>query len=159
MRRQASLFLPDQFQIEAVRFRHNPMQARLIPAHVTLVREDEVNDWEAFQAKLESLRPFEIKLSFGHPVREDNFVFLPIDEGHNAYQDFRRAVLCKEARSHTPHVTLIHPRNGICTDQIFADISASIVTPFQHTFREVMLIQQDASGVWQVRSSIGKPKE
>jgi hypothetical protein len=54
-RRQASMFLTDQFQIEALRSRHNPVQARLIPAHVTLCREDEVTDWDAFRTVLESL--------------------------------------------------------------------------------------------------------
>ncbi|MCU0717715.1 MAG: 2'-5' RNA ligase family protein, partial [Pirellula sp.] len=115
-RRQASLFLVDQFQIEAVRSRYNPIQARLIPAHVTLCREDEVCDWETLRSKLESLRPFEITLTFGIPVREGNFVYLPVVDGLDLYQDFRRRVLSKDARIQMPHLTLIHPRNGVCTD-------------------------------------------
>ena len=51
-RRQASLFLSDQFQIESLRLRYNPIQARLIPAHVTLCREDEVTDWDLVRARL-----------------------------------------------------------------------------------------------------------
>lgn len=156
-RRQASIYLPDQFQIEALRFRHNPMQARLIPAHVTLCCEDEVTDWDLFQARLESLSPFEITLTFGIPVREDNFVFLPVQEGFDDYQDFRQAILLREARKLTPHCTLIHPRNGTCTDQTFADISATIISPFQYTFREVMLIEQENGGVWNVISRVGDP--
>ncbi len=159
IRRQASLYLLDQFQIEALRFRHNSMQARLIPAHVTLCREDEVTDWVAFQARLEALRPFEITLTFGTPVREHNFVYLPVHEGIDDYHDFRRAILSQEARKQTPHLTLIHPRNGTCNDQIIADISANIVSPFQYTFREVMLIEQEHGGVWNVISQIGKSHE
>ena len=155
-RRQASLFLPDEFEIEALRLRHNPVQARLIPAHVTLCREDEVTDWGSFRARLESLRPFEITLKFDAPVREHDYVYLPVREGFAEYQDFRRTILQKDARKQTPHVTLIHPGNGTCTDQIIADISANIITPFQFTFREVRIIEQEDGGVWQVISRIGK---
>jgi hypothetical protein len=153
-RRQASLFLSDQFQIESLRLRYNPIQAGLIPAHVTLCREDEVTDWDAVRARLESLCPFEITLTFGAPVREHDFVFLPVREGFDAYQVFRRKLLL-DARNQTPHVTLIHPRNGTCTDQIFADISATIISPFQYTFREVMLIEQEDGGVWSVITRVG----
>jgi 2'-5' RNA ligase len=157
-RRQASLFLPDQFQIESVRFRHNPAQARLIPAHVTLCREDEVADWDAFRARLASLCPFEITLGFGVPVRENDFVYLPVCEGQDSFQEFRCAILAKDARKQTPHVTIIHPRNGSCTDQIFADISATI-SSFQYTFREVMLIEQEDDGVWSLITRVGNSNE
>ncbi len=155
-RRQASLFLPYQREIEALRLRHNPVQARLIPAHVTLCREDEVTDWDAFRVRLESLSPFEITLTFGAPVREHDYVYLPIREGLADYQHFRRTILLKDARKQTPHVTLIHPRNGTCNDRIFADISATIISPFQFTFREVTLIEQENGGVWHVISRVGK---
>lgn len=154
-RRQASLFLRDQFNIVALRLRHNPVQARLITAHVTLCREDEVTDWDDLRSRLECLCPFEISLTFGQPVREDNFVYLPVHEGLADYQALRRTILPKVAREHIPHVTLIHPRNGTCTDKIFADISASLISPFQFTFREVMLIEQKDGGVWRVISQIG----
>lgn len=157
-RRQASLYLHDQFQVESLRFRHNPTQARLIPAHVTLCREEEVTDWDALRARLESLCPFEITLEFGVPVRDHDFVFLPIREGLDDFHEFRCAILMKEARKQTPHVTIIHPRNGTCTYQVFADISATI-SPFQYTFREVTLIEQENGGVWNVISRIGKPNE
>lgn len=158
-RRQASLFLPDRFRIEALRLRYNPVQARLIPAHVTLCREDEVTDWDAVHARLESLLPFEITLSFGTPVREQDFVYLPVRDGLADYHDFRCTILQKDARKQIPHVTLVHPRNGTCTDPIFADISANISSPFQLTFREVTLIEQDDGRVWHVISRVGKSDE
>ena len=158
-RRQASLYLSDHIQIESVRSRYNPIQARLIPAHVTLCREDEVTDWDAFRTRLESLRPFEITLTFGTPVRDQYFVFLPVCEGFDLYQAFRRKALMKEARDQTPHLTLIHPRNGTCTDQIFADSAETIISPFRYTFREVMLIEQEDGGVWRVISRVGMPGE
>lgn len=158
-RRQASLYLPDPFEVETVRLRYNPIQAQLIPSHVTLCREDEVTDWEAFRARLESLRPFEITLTFGAPVREHDFVFLPVLEGLDVYHLFRRRLLQTEVRNQTPHVTLIHPRNGTCTDEVFADISATIISPFQRTFCEVMLIEQENGGVWSVVSRVGLSSE
>lgn len=154
-RRQASLYLPEQFQLEALRFRHNPLQAQLIPAHVTLCREDEVVDWVAFESRLESLCPFEITLEFGAPVRERDFVYLPVRSGLEDFHEFRCTLLTTTARRHNPHVTIIHPRNGTCTDQIFAEISATI-SPFQTTFREVMLIEQEDGGVWKIMSRVGK---
>lgn len=153
-RRQASLYLTGQSDIEALRSRYNPMQARLIPPHVTLCREDEVTDWEDLQNRLESMRPFEITITFGIPVREDNFVYLPVVEGLEEFQSFRRAILSKEARIHTPHLTLIHPRNGICSEQIFADISKTITEPFPYTFREVRIIEQEVGGIWSVISRV-----
>ena len=69
-------------------------------------------------------------------------------------QAFRRTILSKDARKQIPHVTLIHPRNGTCTDQVFADIAATVNSPFRWTFREVMLIEQEDGGVWQVISRV-----
>lgn len=157
-RRQASLFLADQFQLESLRLRYNPVQARLIPAHVTFCREDEVADWDALRASLESLCPFEIVLRFGEPVREDNFVFLPVIEGHDQFHEFRCAILGNDARRHVPHVTMIHPRNGTCTDQIFTDITDT-VSSFQYTFREVVLIEQEGHGVWKTITRVGNSRE
>jgi hypothetical protein len=157
-RRQASLYLPDLLHIESLRFRHNPTQARLIPAHVTLCREDEVTDWDAFRSNLECLCPFQITLDFGVPVRDNNFVFLPVRAGLEEFHDFRRALLPKEPRKQTPHVTIIHPRNGNCTDDVFSDISANI-SPFQFTFREVMLIEQEGDGVWKPFARVGAASE
>lgn len=157
-RRQASLFLRDQFQIESLRLRYNPVQARLIPAHVTLCREDEVADWDAVHARLESFCPFEIVLGFGAPVREDNFVYLPVNLGGDQFHEFRCAVLKTHARKHVPHLTIIHPRNGVCSDQLFAEISTT-VSSFEYTFPEVMLIEQEDDGVWKTISRVGKTTE
>lgn len=153
-RRQASLFLPDLFQIESLRRRYNPVQARLIPAHVTLCREDEVADWDAVRTRLESLCPFEIALGFGAPIRENNFVFLPVLEGSDRFHEFRCEILTNDSRRHVPHVTIIHPRNGTCTDEVFADITANVAS-FQCTFREVVLIEQKGDGIWKTIVRVG----
>lgn len=152
-RRQASLYLFDHFTIESCRSRFNPAQARLIPPHVTLCREDEVTDWGAWQKSLESLLPLEITLEFGDPVREENFVYLPVARGLEDFRQLRAKILRPPVREHSPHLTLIHPRNGICSDEIFNEITANL-RPFQYTFREVALIEQVDGGAWTLISRI-----
>ena len=56
-RRQASLYLYDAWIVEGLRKRFNPAQAALIPAHITLCREDEVNDWTAFEDRIRATLP------------------------------------------------------------------------------------------------------
>lgn len=154
IRRQASLYLREVPHIEALRLRHNPLQARLIPAHVTLCREDEVSDWGVLRGRLESLCPLELVLEFGPPLRDDNFVYLPVLSGLEQFHGLRRDLLDQEPRTQTPHLTLIHPRNGTCTDEVFAEIAASI-SPFPATFREVKIIEQRDAGVWRVVARVG----
>ncbi len=154
IRRQVSLFLRDRIDIESLRLRYNPIQAQLIPPHVTLCREDELTDWDTIRSRLETLCPFEITLEFGAPVREDHFVYLPVREGQDDFHAFRCAILDEGARRQTPHLTLIHPRNGTCTDEIFAELSESI-SPFQYTFCEAMFIEQVDGGVWKVIAQVG----
>ena len=146
-RRQASLYLTSVPQIESLRQRYNPEQAMLIPPHVTLCREDEVVDWGLFRERLATHGRLELTLKFGVPRREEDFVFLPITAGTEAFHQLRRTLLRNEPRHSTPHLTIIHPRNGRCTDEIFADI-LSCLSPFQYTFREVSLIEQVDGGVW-----------
>lgn len=149
IRRQASLYLENAPQIESVRQRFNPIQAALIPAHVTLCREDEVTDWTRFREQLESIVDLELSLGFGAPIREDNLVYLPVNSGTEDFHELRKQLLESEPRAHSPHITLIHPRNGTCTDEIFQEIQSQ-VDPFKHTFQSVQLIEQldGYSGIW-----------
>ena len=59
-------------------------------------------------------------------------------------------------RKHDPHITLIHPRNGICTDSIFEEIASQMVS-FSTTFRSVALIEQFDGAKW--RELIFSPLE
>ncbi len=146
-RRQASLFLSDVPDIESIRQRYNPAQAKLIPAHVTLCREDEIADWDQFQQHLQSLCSWGLTLEFGTPIRDGDFVYLPVLKGLEDFHQLRRKLLGHQARCHNPHLTLIHPRNGVCTDNIFSDIQRQ-VPPFQYHFQDVRLIEQRDGGAW-----------
>ena len=76
-RRQASLYLDDASIVEGLRYRFNPAQAALIPAHITLCREDEVSDWPALEDRIRALVPIALTLEFGLPVRDGNLVYIP----------------------------------------------------------------------------------
>ncbi|MFN7844843.1 MAG: 2'-5' RNA ligase family protein [Pirellula sp.] len=149
IRRQATLFLPDASDIESMRARYNPEQAKLISAHVTLCREDEVLDWSIFAKRLADLHPLSLALTFGLPVREDDFVYLPVSQGIDSFHRLRTRLLGGEPRIQTPHLTLIHPRNGKCTDAIYEDILLHL-RPRTATFQRVSMIEQVDGGVWQI---------
>lgn len=147
-RRQASLYLNDAPLIESVRMRFNPAQAKLIPAHVTLIREDEVADWDELHQQLKSVGDIELTLQFGAPKREANLVYLPVVSGTYEFDELRSALLPGTTpRKHNPHLTVIHPRNGICTDAIFEEILDAL-SAFEATFTTVSLIEQTDGGPW-----------
>ncbi|MCC6350872.1 MAG: 2'-5' RNA ligase family protein [Candidatus Eisenbacteria bacterium] len=130
---------------------YNPVQHALIRAHVTLCREDEVTDWREVAQRLTAVGPIAITLAFGAPVRDGHLVTLPAT-GSTASFDHLRAILLSRpdapVRKHAPHITVIHPRNGVCSDEAFAAILEG-QPPFTVTFREVTLIAQVDGGVWQ----------
>ncbi len=156
MRRQASLYLREASKIEALRLRFNPAQAMLIPAHITLCREDEVSDWVDLERRLRALAPVNLNLEFGLPIREDNFVYLPVVGSTEPFDQLRHDLLGvngQAPRKHLPHLTIIHPRNGVCTNEIFTEVVASL-QPFRATFREISLIEQRDGGVWNCFATI-----
>ncbi len=72
MRRQLSLYVPraEGALLEAVRRVLDPVQAGLIPAHVTLCREDELGQVSAMEieARLRMAAAEPVTLGFGRPV-------------------------------------------------------------------------------------------
>ncbi|MBX7054122.1 MAG: 2'-5' RNA ligase family protein [Pyrinomonadaceae bacterium] len=146
-RRQATLFLRGRRPIEDFRDRFNPEQSRLIDAHVTLCREDEVDDWPRLSKRLRGRPPGGIDLEFGEPVRQRDLLYLPCLGSTAAFDEVRAYLLGRSVRKHEPHITLIHPRNGKCTDEIL-EMARSLIKPFSHTFVEISLIEQTAGGIW-----------
>ncbi len=108
-------------------------------------------DWVLFADQISRLEEIDISLSFGQPVRDGNLVTLPSVGPTESFDAFRRIVLIgqsKSIRKHNPHITLIHPRNGTCTDRVFDEMSCDL-SPFSVTFRSVTLIEQVDGGVWE----------
>jgi hypothetical protein len=143
-RRQASLFVRGVEAVASVRIDFNPAQAALIEPHVTLIREDETQDWTALGQRIIELAPLSFALDFSSPQRKANFVCC-YGSG-DGFQGLREALLARP-RSHAPHLTLIHPRNGVCTDRIFADVTRRVAA-FRYTFEEIAFIEQTAGGPW-----------
>lgn len=161
VRNQASLILPDRDAIEAVRWQYNPVQANLIPAHVTLCREDEVQDWERLTERAMSLMPMDLVLGFGRPMRQDGLVAMPVVSGVETFDAIRERLLSEggvRPRRHTPHLTLIHPRNGTCSDAEFEALSNRL-TPFVARFDRIHWIQQRDGGVWSNIQCVGPSQE
>ena len=151
-RRQATLYLPlpCAADIERLRSTYNPAQHALIRAHVTLCREDEARDWDELANRLVALGPVAVPLAFGAPVRVENLVYLPATGSTAPFDQLRASLLGRPAasvRKQDPHITLIHPRNGTCSDAAFASI-VSQSTSFAVTFRTVTLIAQVDGDPW-----------
>lgn len=154
---QLTLFIGGDFcsKIEAIRRKFNPEQYALIGAHVTLCREDELGTTETVMKQMAELKAGCITVLFGPPERfsDGKGVLMPAIGENRPFQDLRKIILGGEPRRHEPHITLMHPRNSTCTDDIFAQIIATDL-PHQITFRKVSLIKQEDGGVWKVLKAI-----
>lgn len=155
-RTQLTLFVSENVSaaIEAVRRQYNPVQQSLIAAHVTLCREDELSDIEKVWQNLEQLYFPAITIHFGKPERfdEGKGVLLPALGENTSFQELRKTVLkgvIEQPRNHQPHITLLHPRNSICTDEIFLEICKREL-PDSIQFNKISLIEQVDGGIWKL---------
>ena len=158
-RTQLTLFVPENVSaaIEAIRCHYNPVQHNLIAAHVTLCREDELTDMAKVLHNLEQLNFPSVSIRFGKPERfdEGKGVLLPALEENTPFQDLRKMVLkgvIEQPRNHQPHITLMHPRNSLCTDAIYAEILKAGL-PAHVRFNKISLIEQVDGGVWKLKCS------
>lgn len=156
VRRQLTLFLARAAaeEIERLRMTYNPEQSRLIPAHVTLCRDAEVEDLEQVRKNLGRLSWPVLCLEFGPPVRFEDGKGLWL-AGVGSLEDFwglREAVLKgivdAPARPH-PHITLMHPRNSTCTDAIF-EVVSGLPLPRRFWFKTVAYIEQVGDAAWRI---------
>lgn len=131
----------------------DPVQASLIPAHVTLCREDELDDVSpaelGFRFSVDIVWP--IGLSFGPPqMFHGHGVLLPAVGDQSAFQSLRRIALGKETvRAHAPHLTLAHPRNPKASGNTAASVRLA-PGGLHITFTDAVLIEQTNGGKWHV---------
>lgn len=156
IRRQLTLFVDskDAEAIEQVRQKFNPRQFELIKSHVTLCREDEIENLEHVILNLLSLTETELVVEFGAAKKFDNGkgILLPAKTDKIEFQELRRKILRginDNPRVHEPHITLMHPRNSICTDNIFGQIEKTEL-PTKINFRRISLIEQKDTGPWNI---------
>ncbi|MDX2190966.1 MAG: 2'-5' RNA ligase family protein [Bacteroidota bacterium] len=154
-RRQLTLFVEqeDAVIIEKVRAKFNPRQSELIKCHVTLCREDEIEDIETVLTNILNLTQTEIVIKFGKAIRFDNGkgVLIPSKPNNNDFQELRRQILnglFDNPRLQEAHITLMHPRNSTCTDDIYEEI-CNLNFPTELIFRKIALIEQMNGGQWE----------
>lgn len=155
-RQQLTLFVDknDAGEIESIRKKFNPEQQQLISSHVTLCREDEIEHIEKVLDNLQKLNASTIIIHFGKAIRFDNGkgVLLPASGDNEQFDRLRLKILTGldiKVRRHEPHITLMHPRNSTCTDEIFKTIQLMNL-PTSLSFDVVSLIEQVDGGQWQL---------
>ena len=155
-RRQLTLFVHplDAENMEKIRQQYNPLQSKIIKCHVTLCREDEIENITQVLANLKQLNQASITISFGKICRFDNGkgVYLPANKTNLAYHELRKKILhgiIENPRYSMPHITLMHPRNSTCTDTIFEGIN-KINLPTQLKYNKISLIEQHHDEPWNV---------
>jgi 2'-5' RNA ligase len=157
-RRQLSLYVPSNAaaELEAIRRIVDPVQSHLIPAHVTLCRDDEINHLSL--PELRSLfsrgRLKPITLHFGRPeVFLGHGLLLSCIGGQNEFQALREQVLGRTGiRTPEPHITLAHPRNPKATGNSLA-IASDLPAGLSITFDTICLIEQEGKEPWQLLQS------
>jgi hypothetical protein len=158
IRRQLTLFPEpaDVLIIEQIRQEFNPLQFELIKAHVTLCREDEIENLEQVLSNLLLLIQTQqnIYIEFGKVARFDNGkgLFLPATNDNKQFENLRKQVLTgliDHPRKQEAHITLMHPRNSTCTDHIF-ELVEKINLPAKLEFKQISLIEQENGGQWKI---------
>jgi hypothetical protein len=151
---QLTLFVPDSgaSDLEAVRRSLDPVQARLIRAHVTLCREDELEGLGGaeLEARVRAFEPGALTLRFGPPeIFHAHGVLLPCVEGQEAFQALRRWVLSSSTvRPHPAHITLAHPRNPRAAGNTPMN-AAPLERGLAVTFPTVARIRQTGADAWE----------
>ena len=155
VRSQLSLYVPQSAaaELEAARELLDPVQASLIPAHVTLCREDELEGLEltSLRSRLAVPEAAPITLRFGHPESfHEHGVLLPCVAGEADFEALRQWLLgSKNVRHQAPHITLAHPRNPKSPHNNLASLALLPSNPVV-TFAIVSRIQQEGSAPWQL---------
>lgn len=155
-RKQLTLFVsPANEVIEKIRATYNPIQHSLIPAHVTLCREDEIQELEKVIENILTIKmdsPLSIEFGNAERFNEGKGLWLPAVGNLDSFNNLRKTLLkgiIDSPRAALPHITLIHPRNGSCTDEIFKSLK-NIQLPSSLIFDTISLIEQQNGDKWKV---------
>lgn len=156
IRRQLTLFVnqKDAEIIEQVRRIFNPQQYELIKSHVTLCREDEIQQLEKVITNLHFLKQPQITIGFGEITRfnDGKGLLLPANTDNEDFQILRKKILLgitNNPRRQEPHITLMHPRNATCSDYIFKQVKENTF-PKKLKFKRISLIEQRNMGQWKI---------
>ena len=155
--KQLTLFLDDEAArlIERVREKFNPIQFALINSHITLCREDEIEELKTIIENLDNLDFPQFTLDLGELLRfsEGRGVFVNVLDAAGQFADLRMRLLANaiaEPREQNPHITIMHPRNSTCNDLIFEEIKKKQF-PKSVQIKKVSLIEQEIGRKWLVK--------
>ncbi len=155
-RQQLTLLIEDNESenIEKIRKTFNSKQYDLIKSHVTLCREDEIEDIEKVIVNLRQINHACITIDFGNVVRfsDGKGVLMPAVGNYASFEGLRECILAgiiEKPRKLEPHITLMHPRNATCTDEVFEQLE-KINLPNKITFKKISLIEQEIGKKWHV---------
>ncbi|MDX2037043.1 MAG: hypothetical protein SFX72_10355 [Isosphaeraceae bacterium] len=159
VRTQVTLFVEPPWGpvLDELRAVLDPVQAALISAHVTLLREDEFADVAAdvilHRAGAWAAGP--LVLGFGRPQRfEGHGVLLPCERGAEGFRGLRRWLLPdRDVREHAAHLTLAHPRNPRSTGNTDEAIE-SLPQVLELEFTTASLIEQVGREPWRIIQSV-----
>lgn len=136
----------------------DPVQSRLIPAHVTLCREDEICELPADELakRLAQIQRASVTLRFGRPREfHGHGILLECIGGESAFQQLRESVLDSiDVRIQRPHITLAHPRNPRAIGNSLAN-AMRLPAIIAITFPSLCLIEQTGGEPWAVLREFG----
>lgn len=163
IRAQLSMYVPsaDSEQLEAIRRLLDPVQSQLIPAHVTLCREDELEQLPIpeIRRRLTASHLNPVTLRFGPPESfSGHGVLLPCIGGENEFHALRMHILGSEYRVSRPHITLAHPRNPKAPGNSMLNASC-LHDDIIITFPTVSLIEQTGLNPWLVLETFHLPHD
>jgi 2'-5' RNA ligase len=154
-RQQLTLFINEHesVAIENIRKLFNPKQYALIKSHVTLCREDEIDNIERVISNLKHLNHKELSITLYKVERFEHGkgVMLSTKGDNIAYHTLRKQILHglnSNPRKQNAHITLMHPSNSACTDAIFSQIE-KMHLPIELKFKTISLIEQKDGRPWE----------
>ncbi|NJW53650.1 2'-5' RNA ligase family protein [Salinimicrobium oceani] len=154
-RKQLTLFIDDASgNIERIRATYNPVQFSIIPAHVTLCREDELEFIDDILARIRTIsleKPLHVAFQGVERSADGKGVFMPSSGENEEFRELRQNVLGETnlKKEQVPHITLMHPRNSTCDDEIFEQIK-QYELPVTLEFEKISLIEQSDDGKWKL---------
>ncbi|WP_196138709.1 2'-5' RNA ligase family protein [Aliikangiella sp. G2MR2-5] len=155
-RKQLSMYASGDYigKIETVRKLVDPIQFRLIPAHITLCREDELKDLNHINKRLSQINFPTLKIRFAKAKRFGSHgLMMECIEGERDFLQIREFILeSTQIRRQIPHVTLAHPRNNKASSN---SLTNTFILPenLELEFPTIHLIEQINSEPWHVLST------
>ncbi len=156
---QLSLYVaePQAATINKLRERLDPVQSGLIPAHVTLCREDEMASisLDDLKMRLRAAPMSTLVLGFGRPQAfSSHGILLPCETGAEQFAVLRECLLGSFGISQPPpHITLAHPRNPKARGNCLAR-ARQLPGGLSIAFNQVNAIEQHGNEAWQIIDSM-----